>query len=256
MTIDQLTQLDPARDIPDSLVDEARAQATLAQITGDAPGTIPLRTRPRRMRTLTGLAAGTLVVGGAVVANLASGPSAFASWSPVPVPVSAEQQTEWGAECADGWSDSPGAPFDIQLVERRGDFAYTVLSGSDSYEATCIKWLDAPEGESWGFGYHGPLEREPVPEGLTANGVRAQELDGDTWFEVTGKAGDQVAAISFDANGASVHATLEDGYFAVWWPETRPRLPRFGPPNPIVTVTLTDGTTIAQRIHEFDAPRL
>lgn len=143
-------------------------------------------------------------------------------------------------------------------MERRGDFAYTVLSGSDNYEATCLRWLNAPGGEVSGFGYHGPLEREPAPAGLTANGVRAQELGeaDETWFEVTGKAGDQIVAISFDVNGSDVQATLEDGYFAVWWPETRPNLPRFGPPNPMVTVTLTDGTRITQRIQEFDAPVL
>lgn len=98
----------------------------------------------------------------------------------------------------------------------------------------------------------------PLLRDSTANGVRAQELGeaDETWFEVTGKAGDQIVAISFDVNGSDVQATLEDGYFAVWWPETRPNLPRFGPPNPMVTVTLTDGTRITQRIQEFDAPVL
>jgi hypothetical protein len=73
---------------------------------------------------------------------------------------------------------------------------------------------------------------------------------------VTGKAGSDITAVTFTVDGTQVQATLHDGYFAAWWPGHTSVIPRFGPPNPDVTVTLKDGSQHRRPIQDYDVSPL
>ncbi len=83
------------------------------------------------------------------------------------------------------------------------------------------------------------------------------DLFAGVQYVATGRVGSDVAAVSFDAGGVYIEATLKDGFFAAWWPERRPktllgRLLENGPPNPDVKITLKDGTSRVEPIQDFD----
>jgi hypothetical protein len=145
----------------------------------------------------------------------------------------------------------------VRLVELRGQYAYTVLAGTDGYEATCLMQNHGTGREVTGGGFEGPLKQNPSATSLVTNSVRAQsDDDGNAAFEVTGKAGADVASVVIEAEGVDVLATLKDGYFAPWWPGRDSMIPRWGPPNPRVRITLVDGTVRNARIQDFDVSPL
>lgn len=259
MTIEtKLRDLDPARNIPDSLVSEPRARALLARLTADME-LAPSRPRPRKTRTrvlTASLAIAATTAGAFVLAQSVGAPSAYASWTAKPRAATADEVLKWGQDCL---SMSRGGPRDyaVRLVEMRGKFAYTVLTAPDGFEATCLMADNGPGQPVTGGGFMGSLTAEPQPDGLATNSVRSVTNEGDdTEYEVTGKAGPEVAAVSFQVNGTEVHATLKDGYFAAWWPGSTSVLPTWGPPNPDVTVTLQDGTRHTRAIQDYDVSPL
>lgn len=259
MTVEtKLRDLDPARDIPDSLVSEPRARALLARLTADME-LAPSRPRPRKTRTrvlTASLAIAATTAGAFVLVQSVGAPSAYASWTAKPRAATADETLTWGQQCV---SMSRGGPRDyaVRLVEMRGKFAYTVLTAPDGFEATCLMADNGPGQPVTGGGFMGSLTAEPQPDGLATNSVRSVTNEGDdTEYEVTGKAGPEVAAVSFHVNGTEVHATLKDGYFAAWWPDLTSILPTWGPPNPDVTVTLQDGTRHTRAIQDYDVSPL
>jgi hypothetical protein len=260
MTLDtQLKQIDPAQDIPDALVHEPAARDLLANLTSQPSPLEPARARPtsrRRVMLAAGATAAT-VAGVLGVTQTLAPPDAYASWTATARVATPAEQTRWGQDCLDRmWQDQPH-DFAVRLVEMRGDFAYTVLTATDGFEATCLMSDPGPGREVTGGGYTGPLTQEPPPDGLVTNSVRAQsDDDGNAQFEVTGKAGSNVTAVTFAVNGTQVHATLHDGYFAAWWPGSTSLIPRFGPPNPDVTITLGDGSQVTRQIQDYDVSPL
>jgi hypothetical protein len=256
MNVDtQLKQLDAARYIPEDLVHQPRARQTLTAILEHdaAPDVTPARRSGRRVMRYA-VAAGTVLVAGAMVTNFLGGSAAYASWTATARLANPIEEAKWGADCLSRWS---GHGYTVRLVELRGRYAYTVLAGSDGYEATCLMEDRGAGHEVLGGGYQGPLKQNPPSTGLVTNSVRAQSDDnGDAAFEVTGKAGPHVASIVIEADGVDVQATLKDGYFAAWWPGRDSMIPKGGPPNPRVTITLDDGTTHTARIQDFDVSPL
>lgn len=261
MTLDtQLTRLDPARDIPDDLVDQPRARAALAAITAaPTPLEVPRR-RPQRVRTWGAVAASALVVGGFAAAQVVSSPQAYAGWSAMPRPATVAEQERWGTECLEDWSGRLDArpDFGVRLVELRGPFAYAVLwSPSTNTEATCLMAEPDSPQHGGGFGFAGPLVAEASPRSIVTNSVRGNTFDdGQTQYEVTGKVGADVTAVVFDAAGTQVQATVQDGYLAAWWPGSTSLFPSYGPPNPDVTLTFTDGTSVTRPIQDYDVSPL
>ena len=134
---------------------------------------------------------------------------------------------------------------------------YAGPTATEGSEPTGLMSDPGPGREVTGGGYTGPLTQEPPPDGLVTNSVRAQsDDDGNAQFEVTGKAGSNVTAVTFAVNGTQVHATLHDGYFAAWWPGSTSLIPRFRPPNPDVTITLGDGSQVTRQIQDYDVSPL
>lgn len=260
MTVEtKLRELDPARDIPDSLVSEPRARALLARLTADME-LVPRRPSPRKTRTrvlTASLAIAATTAGAFVLAQSVGAPSAYASWTATPRAATADEVRNWGQHCLSMNGSVQSHDYAVRLVEMRGKFAYTVLTAPDGFEATCLIHDNGPEQPVTGGGFTGSLTAEPQPDGLATNSVRSvTDEGGDTEYEVTGKAGAEVAAVSFHVNGTEVHATLKNGYFAAWWPGSTSVLPTWGPPNPYVTVTLQDGTRHTRAIQDYDVSPL
>lgn len=93
----------------------------------------------------------------------------------------------------------------------------------------------------------------PLAGGLVTNGVRASwNSHGNAQSEVTGQAGSDVTAVTFNVDGSAVHATLEDGLFAAWWPGRTEEPQGVDPPNPDVTITLRGGSQVTRPIEDFN----
>jgi hypothetical protein len=263
MDIDQqLRQLDPAAEIPHDLGRSSRAEATFFSITSnhmegsrETPQRSPQQHRWRRISI-----AAVATAAGVLVAPVLGSGTAYASWTAVPRPATAQEADAWGRKCLESWS---GHSYAVRMVESRGSWSYTVLTSADGYEATCLSTSTPALDGSVSTGFSGPLPQTPAPDGLVTNSVREGALtaNSDHQLEVTGKAGAKVAAVAFRIDGTDVQATLKDGYFAAWWPqhEGNNLLSRLtnalgsdGPPDPDVVITLIDGTTRITPIQRFD----
>lgn len=258
----RLNELDAARGIPPGLVHQPRARQTLSAILAQDVPTQPTHGRrltPRMVKYA--VAAGAVIVTSALAADFIGGTTAYASWTATPRVANPTEEGRWGANCLNQWgtqrNKSGQHGYGVRLVELRGPYAYTVLAGTDGYEATCLMEDHGAGSGVLGSGYEGPLEQTPAPTELVTNSVRAQSnSNGDAAFEVTGKAGPRVTSIVIHADGVDVKATLKDGYFAAWWPGRDSMIPKWGPPNPKVTIALDDGTTRTARIQDFDVAPL
>ena len=259
MNLDQqLRRHDPARHLTDYLALSPQAEATFAQVTSTTPGHLT-KTSKRKRRTRYCLAAVLAAV--VVVAAPVFGGSnaAIADWTAKPRPVTAEEWAYWEKQC-NTW---PGQEYEARIVEARGKYfgmAYLV-SADGLREVTCLVTDEQPLPANFdgdGVSSSGPLA--PVPtsaDGLSTNSVMSADLFAGVQYVATGRVGDDVAAVSFIADGVYIEATLKDGFFAAWWPERRPKtllgqLLESGPPNPDVKITLKDGTSRVQPIQDFD----
>jgi hypothetical protein len=248
----QLHQLDAAQGIPDDLAKRARARETLsALLSGDTgTSTPPSGRRPRHRVLRYAVAAGVVSLAGAVLTDFLGGSTAYASWTATARLANPVEETRWGADCLSRYA---GHGYAVRLVELRGQYAYTVLGGNDGYEATCLMVDHGTDREVTGGGYEGSLTQSPSAGGLVTNSIRAQsDDDGNAAFEVTGKAGADVASVVIEAEGVDVLATMKDGYFAAWWPGRDTMIPKQGPLNPRIRITLADGTVRMARIQDFD----
>ena len=246
----KLKQLDAARGVPDDLASSPHARRTLSRIMNETQLPAPPARVAARQVLKYAVAAGTVLVGGAVLVDFARGGTAYASWTPAARVASPQQQARLGWDCM---SHLSGTGYLIRLVELRGSYAYTVLTRADGHEATCL--VENPDASRLVMvgGYEGTLTQDPPSAGLVTNSGRPMTNDnGDVAFEVTGKAGADVASVSIVTDIGDVESTLKDGYFAAWWPGRQSLIPSFGPPNPTVRITLKDGTSRQAPIQDFD----
>lgn len=244
---DRLRTIDPARYIESELGTGERARATFSRIITSEASTAPVERPLRRRRTKY-----------VVTATAASGALLFVATARPATP--AERQS-LGEACIDLHSDPGARPenhhFTVAPAEVRGDYAYVVLGGADGFEATC---LTRPEpAPVLGYGFMAPLTGQPSPRGIVTNRVRSGQLEANSsQYEVTGKVGTDVVAVTVEAPGVDVHATVQNGRFAAWWPGATntslfTRLTGGGgPPNPDVTLTYRDGTTHRAPIQTYD----
>lgn len=261
---DRIRSIDPARDVDDDLASGDRARGTLARIVAThVPSVPPARTSLRRPARY---AAAAIAAAGALVFVPIPGPAgtAYAGWVATAEPASPAVRQSQGATCI-SISTDPGSPggqdrqFTVSLVEVRGDYAYTVITTEDGFESTCLN-LTTP-GPLRGFGQGGRLTQEPEPRGIAATGVQEGQLEPDhALYQVTGKVGSDVTAVTINAPGVDVHATIQNGRFAAWWPGQSSTslfgmLRSTAEPNPDVTLTFRDGTTRRAPIKSFRGTR-
>lgn len=261
---DRIRTIDPARDIDAGLAAGERARSTFVRIVGTDPTVAGAGLTGRRRRGWYVAAAAAAAAGALLFVPIpgVSG-AAYAGWVATARPATPAEQQSQGTACVNLHS-GPGAGamnhhFTVSLVEVRSDYAYTVLAGDDGFEATCL--TRTSPGPAAGFGFSAPLTQQPRPRGIVTNSVREGELEpGHTQYEVTGKVGADVAALTIQAPGVDVHATVTNGRFAAWWPGEKndslfARMTA-GPPNPDVTLTYRDGTTHRAPIQTYDVSPL
>lgn len=251
-----LRSLDVAdRELTDD--QRVRAAATLERIVLTSPSTEPTR-RPRRRLALAGAAASALVVGSVlVVQSIGEGQPAYASWTATPSAVSSHDLDAVATACRQELS---GSSLDtgrakITLAERRGDHVALLLrTDNPDISAACLVHNPAGSGDADQVrtavgGSSGPSMKAPARSFTLGN---ISEFDGTHGASVTdGAVGDQVSAMVIHAGTITVHASVQHGRYAAWWPGRAFPAGPYGPsgkggPEPIMTydLTLVDGSVI------------
>lgn len=213
----------------------------------------------------------TAVAVGLVLALSSSTPVAYAFWSAVPKPATASAIAKAAHTCGHGFTGTGAAAnrraFSQQpvLAEVRGT-STALIDVSDGKLYSCLTigdpqshrppWhvsvaqhgtvltapgadqISAPYASQGGVGW-GDLPRPKFrPEHATQAQIYdflARHIGGGYGPYAVGQAGRGVTAISFTfANGHTVSATVEDGWYFAWWPWTSSATS--------VTVTTSSGT--------------
>jgi hypothetical protein len=264
MTLDdQLRRHDPARDVPEDLNRAPRAAATLARVTATAPGA-GFRPAHRKRAVRFALVAVVAAAGLVVAPILGTDEAAFGTWEPDPRPATKLEAARYAAECA-GWTEAT-ADYEPKVIEVRGTWVMTYLASADG-EAQCLRSTEPAPGfvDGENLSMSGPLPQTPAADGLATTGVL--ETSGgltSTHFMVAGKVGERVTGVVFASQGMQVRATVRNGRFTAWWPRRKPAsvagrlIDNTGyndSPNPQVTITLVDGTSITRPVKDYDANR-
>ncbi|GAB7036324.1 MULTISPECIES: hypothetical protein [Catenuloplanes] len=252
---------DAAEPVP-SRVHSVSAQAMADRIVAAAPAPMPRGAVPGATvrRTRLALAAGVVAVAavGATIAvpHLGAEP-AFASWTPAPAPLPAAEATAIVDDCvpAAGYSLDEARAGRV-IGETRGDYAYLSVI-TDGWTIACFRAADGAILSPSQF------EAPVTAAELGRTGVEMQAWPQFRTAEgharlMTGRVGSDVTAVTVTITGSdsrTVQASLQDGYFLVWYPEG---VEESSTNSTALTLTLTDGTTIpsisARDLH--DAPRL
>jgi hypothetical protein len=253
-----LTALDPAIRTRGDRATSLAAQQMLTRIlhtprvAPSAPSKLTGHLRsagPRHRRwVLTGGAAVTLTaVGiGLPIVTDGSGGAAFASWSPIPSAVPADEAASWQEQCLATGTD-PQGPVTTSLSERRGQFTFTLIV-TDQAVGNCLLLdptaTESTKEEERGAISWGPSSDLPTPATGSATvqlGATFNSAAGE-FTSAFGKVDEQVVAVQLTpAGGRPVQATLGDGYFTAWWP---------GQASDHLSLTLThaDGTKSIQEL--------
>ena len=266
--LNALRTLDAA---PRGAADDAsdrRAAARLEQILATDPTETPgsgAPASPRRStarpRWLVLPAVTVAAVGALVIVPAVTRPDpAYASWTSVPTALTEAERTIAVTACLD--SDGSLTSAEPLLAERRGEWVGVVIAGETApgipAVTDCLMHLpsgsDRADDVTWGSaGGQGA-----VPDGteftdgsisqFSDNGLFGLGARPTVSFNV-GDVGADVAAVTIvDADGQTVHATVDNGRFVAWWPgrafgnETEGN----GGPAPALTydLTLRDGTVV------------
>ncbi|HTP18436.1 MAG TPA: hypothetical protein VMJ65_02460 [Solirubrobacteraceae bacterium] len=175
---------------------------------------------PRTRLMRPPVAIGALATAGAagavaVVISLSAGASnAFAGWSPTPTPPGPKQLAAANADCQ---TQSPIAGLPLKLSDTRGPFTFSVYADANA-SATCIKGpaFTAVSGNESSAPISVPAGHILLSSSHTAN--RA----GDAYSFADGRAGDGVSAVTLTLDdGSQVQATVANGWFVAWWPDTQ-----------------------------------
>lgn len=169
MSLDrQLTRLDPARDIPDDLVDQPAARATLAAITSSPVGSSP---RDRRSKVLIGVGGGVLVGAlgiGVVLAGMNGRTGSPEQTVPAPQAVSANTQRDpqafaQGVEIMHRYFDViDGFAWEWELREALPNVLYSV-DGTSPRPASDLVVVGTVTATRPGPGFADAVQMEGVP---------------------------------------------------------------------------------------------
>ena len=238
-----LRSLDPAQPSTDPSGPRARADLRVilatAQATADHRASwqhldVAGRPRPagrttRRVAVIGGLAA-TIAAGLVALPSLTGGDEAFATWTPVPGAVAAQQRPDAGAECRKNLEDGAGAEYaddlasaDIAIAESRGVWTTVVLAGANGFSALCVTDDSAPLFATGMIGSIGvPHGRDGVstaPREVFATDIGVGGMNGRDISLAAGEAGSDVVGVVFHSQThGDVAATVSHGRFALWLP--------------------------------------
>ena len=222
----------------------ARARTDLQSILSTDPSQDPLRQprprgadrvdRPRSAARTTlrfALASGTLAaVAAALVASpsLTGGDQAFASWTPAPHGMSAQERADAAASCRQRQQDGAGADFaealsgaEPVIAERRGVWNTVVLAGDDGFSAMCITDDSTHLFSQDMIGSVGtPTDyAAPGPRDLTATDLGVGIMNAGDLSLAAGTAGSDIVGVAYHSRRhEEVAATVSQGRFALWLP--------------------------------------
>jgi len=288
-TSDALRSLDPA-DVDPQVAVGHRAQEALARIlasdVSEPTTTMPVNTgrarRPRRRWVVAGaalVAVGVLIAApsvlkgktAVVVPRALGGNTAFASWSATTKAITSAEAALAGKRCkADQlhYINTPAArkvvgSSQIRLVDRRGAWTMVYLAGGvqPGYEVICLNEYDTHGAVLNGGGTAGSggPGLAPVAPNTVApiTGVGFSTQSGATWC-VAGQVGSDVVSVVINTiEHGPVEATIQNGYFAAWWPGPGPLpLPQAVSAEPTYTLTLKGGTIRANIPQDQLLPKL
>lgn len=270
--MERVKALDPARQEP--LAGPDQTDQTLQWVlTQPRESSGPVPSRSRSLRPVAAMAATAAVALGAGIVALwpSSGESAFASWVPVPLELDRAAVAASAAHCGEeitvpvgeGDPQFTSVAIDPVVAEKRGDHTFVLLEGENTYLECIVTETRGAGVEVMMIGAHGPLgdhgpEIAPSPQDSTSITVLApgKEPWGDLDDEagegaVTsayGLAGPDVEAIEVTtSDGTRAQATVDNGWWAVWFPGHHPL-------DPIITITTTDGQTHTADLTELWPP--
>lgn len=195
-----------------------RAGDLLDRIISTGPAAVPgPRRRPRL--ALAGVAASLAAAGAVAVGVVSSGP-AYASWTPDPAALPATEAQRIAAACVPAAEGIPR----VVLGETRGDYAY-LSAVTPGWSRTCFRDHDGKVRESSILA--APLSREQLgAEGVELYSWSQLRTEEGYVRVMAGRLGAQVSAVDIvvrpDDGSATrtVRSTVEDGYFAAWYPES------------------------------------
>lgn len=156
----------------------------------------------------------------AVASPLGDPPSAFATWSESPTPISSSDAATVASRCAKTVPDMPP----LTLVDARGDVAFSLFVGNDQVgTCTVIKHDGSWAQGTVGSGVDPVNGRQKVLKGalalqLVASSDLSNAQDHAQAASAWGWVSPAVASVVVRADGHTVQATVRDGAFAAWWP--------------------------------------
>lgn len=238
-----------AQQLLTRILDTPRTASSHVKSEGEAPSP---RRRPgvtHRMWTLAGGAAAVALGAVAVPAFLGGSSSAFASWTPTPTAVAPAEAASQQAECLAEGND-PGGNIDGALTERRGNFTFTLVA-TDEAIGNCMVLdpaITQAPGHEQGVTSWGSVNDLPIPavdETSVQWGATFNSAAGE-FTSAFGRVGTDVVAVLITSESEpSIQASVDDGYFAAWWPgKAEARL--------TVTTTLADGTSSTRTVQPGD----
>ncbi|MDI6104693.1 hypothetical protein QLQ12_39490 [Actinoplanes sp. NEAU-A12] len=225
-----------------------RAAATLETILSTPPATV---IRPRRRTAIIVATAAVAAAAGAVTV-LPDGPAggrAYASWTPVPEPLTESEIALIGPECRDRIA---GEHLDrdrarLVLAERRGEYAMLLYrTENPDMSGSCLAHNiagddDVDDVSSGAAGGSGPAQTVAGRE-FTQGAI----LDFDDASVTDGAVGPEVAGVTVRAGGLTVRGSVANGRYVAWWPGPAMTRDPSGEPRLIISydLTLRDGTVV------------
>lgn len=254
-----LAEIDPAPPADPWAHTSPQAQQLLANVLGADEASeepsglgIPAPRRQTRRRWL--LASGAAAAGIAALLTLPvlTADSAYSSWTTTPTSLPPDDVAVATDACQQMWEDvgsgvrSPAidlSGIEVQLAERRGEFAYLVLA-TDTHTMDCLTRTGNAESETYSAGSQFDHSRFGLPadDGLSAASVSLIGRDGVMLLFFNARVGDDVDhAVAHVPGVGDVETTVEDGMIAAWAPELTPDEARDGIG---VTLHLSDGRSV------------
>ncbi|MEP6843888.1 MAG: hypothetical protein ABJA11_10215 [Pseudolysinimonas sp.] len=255
----RLSALDAAPGGPLTHSELTRRDALLTAVLATAdrlPAPVPARPQPRTRVRMFGVVAGASAAG-LIAAALVVGPHLLShggsetatsgitsvqlsSWTGAPAPLDQNSATGSAAAawCLSATAAGPGSGSQtLQNADLRGQVASMVVlrGGNASYCMTA--------GTNDGF-WELLTDAGDQPATVAAGDITIESDgshgDGNTGFDyVEGLSGTDIAAVSIHNGTQTVSATVEDGRWTAWWPNSHPD----GNIGGTITLTATDGSS-------------
>lgn len=233
------------------------ATATLTRILAVPRNQAGSGLRPRRRRVaLAGGMLAAVTAGLVVLPSLTGGDQAFASWTPAPHGMSAQESSEAAASCRQMQEDGAGAKYVNELssavpavAERRGVWTTVVLAGTDGFSAMCITDDSTHLFAKDMIGSVGtPTDyAAPAPRALTTTDLGVGTMNVGDISLAAGTAGSDIVGVVYHSRThGGVSATVSRGRFALWLPGNE--LKNASSNGVEVEVTYRDGRTGTSRL--------